>query len=75
MIAISLNNILTLEGVILVSCVMVRYDVDFVAIFCHDLHDREFGELNNLPFPCKIQRLCNKNVVLEILGIGEMVPG
>lgn len=50
---------------------MDGYDVDFSSIFRYELHDREFGELTNLP--CMIQRIYDKEGVLELLGINERV--
>lgn len=70
----ALNNTLMWEGEELVAYLMVGYDVNFFSILCHELHDRAFGELTNMPFPCIVQRLCDEAGVPEIPGVDERVP-
>lgn len=64
-------NTLTMKGVALVAYLMAGYDIYFATILRYELHDRAFGELTNLSFPCIIQKLCDKVGVLELPGIDE----
>lgn len=52
---------------------MVGYDIDFSAILRYELHDKAFGELTNLIFPCIIQSICDEAGVLELPGFNERV--
>lgn len=69
-----LDNTLTWKRAPMVTSLMAGYDVYFSFILRHELYDRAFGELTNLPFPHMIKRLCNKVRVPELSGINERVP-
>ncbi|PHT42764.1 hypothetical protein CQW23_16789 [Capsicum baccatum] len=70
---IALNNLLTWEGATLVASMMSGYAIDFIAILQHEIHDREFGETINMPFPCMIQRLNDKDGVPELPRVDKRV--
>lgn len=53
----ALDNVLSWEGSDLIDSMMVGYDIDFAAILRHEIHDRVFSEVMNLPLPCLIQIL------------------
>ncbi|KAF3634236.1 hypothetical protein FXO38_25235 [Capsicum annuum] len=69
----TLNNMLTWKRAALVANLMPGYDVDFAFILRYDLHDKAFGELTNILFLCKIQRLCDRVGVPEIPGVEKSV--
>lgn len=64
---------LTWEGAALVANLMTEYSIDFVAILWHEINDRAFGEITNLPFPYLIQRLCDEACVPKVPGVDERV--
>lgn len=41
-----------LDGAILISRMMVEYDIDFVAIIQYELYERAFDGTTTLLFPC-----------------------
>lgn len=55
-----MDNIVTLEGAVLVACLMASYDVNFAIIHCYKLLNKALRELTNLSFLCIIQRICDK---------------
>lgn len=61
------------EEIALVFFLMVGYNIYFSTILKHGLHNRNFGELNSLSFPCMIQRLCDKVGVAKLPSIDERV--
>lgn len=67
------DNMLTQEGVALVSSLITEYAIDFLAILQHEIYNREVGETKNLPFHCLIQRLFYEASVSEISRVNKKV--
>ncbi|KAF3636801.1 hypothetical protein FXO37_25265 [Capsicum annuum] len=56
-----------------IDCLMVGYNIDFTAIIRYEIHERAFGELTTLPFPCLVQQLYNEAGVPKVLGVNLRV--
>ncbi|KAF3643823.1 hypothetical protein FXO38_20466 [Capsicum annuum] len=54
-------------------CLMAGYSIDFAPILQHEIHDRAFGEMINLPFPFLIQSLYDESNLPEILEVDKRV--
>lgn len=70
---ITLDYFLTWKGATLISCMMDKYSINFVAIIHPEINDRAFGKLTNMLFACIIQRLFDETGIPKILGIDERV--
>lgn len=51
----------------------VGYDIDFRVIIRYQMHEREFGEMTIMSFPCLVQLVYDEVDLPEILGVDVRV--
>lgn len=66
------DNTLTLNHVVLVTNIIICYDIDFSQCIEKEIHEQEGKRSTSISFPCLIHRLC-VNIGSEILPNMDMV--
>ncbi|KAF3614422.1 hypothetical protein FXO38_35686 [Capsicum annuum] len=67
------ENLLTLDGAVVIASIMDGYNINFAENIRHELHKRAFGETTTLPFLCLVQRLCDKTSLPEVPAVVKRV--
>ena len=52
------DNIVTLDGAVLIAAMIAGFEVDFVWLLQAVMHERAFKVTTTFPFPCMIFSLC-----------------